>query len=62
MEKDLYGTRKAQQESLDEAVYKWYIQERAKGVTVNGLDMQHAAERLAEHLDLKKFKCSAGWL
>lgn len=26
------------------------------------MNIQHAAERLAEHLRVKEFKCSAGWL
>ena len=32
---------------LDAAVYKWYQQERSVGVSVRGIDIQSAAQRLA---------------
>ena len=58
----VYRHRKIPLENLDEAVYKWYTQERAEGVPIRGVDIQHAAERLAEHLGHENFKCSSGWL
>ena len=39
----VYRKGKLAQENLDEAVYKWYTQERAEGVPVRGTDIQHAA-------------------
>lgn len=47
---------------LDEAVYRWYKQERASNVSVRGIDIQHAAGRLAEHLGIRNFVASSGWL
>ncbi|XP_063875713.1 tigger transposable element-derived protein 7-like isoform X4 [Scylla paramamosain] len=58
----VFRTRKLPQENLEEAVYKWYAQQRAEGVPVRGVDIQHAALRLADHLGLTDFKCSDGWL
>ena len=34
--------RKIEKESLDDAVYQWYVQERTEGVPVRGVDIQHA--------------------
>ncbi|MPC81639.1 Tigger transposable element-derived protein 7 [Portunus trituberculatus] len=42
--KPVYRKRRLAQENLDEAVYKWYTQERAEGVAVRGIDIQHAAQ------------------
>ena len=47
---------------LDEAVFKWYKQERSVAVAVRGVDLQMAAVRLAQHLGYKDFKASPGWL
>ena len=58
----VFRTRKFPQENLDEAVYKWYSQQRAEGVPVRGIDIKHAAQRLAEHLNHSGFNCSDGWL
>ena len=58
----IFRKRKLDKENLDDAVFKWYTQERAEGVPVRGVDIQHAAERLAGHLGHKDFKCSDGWL
>lgn len=59
---ELFRTRKLPQEDLDAAVYKWYTQQKAEGTPVRGIDIQHAAHRLAGHLGYKDFKCSDGWL
>ena len=60
--KEVFRSRKLHHENLDEAVYKWYVQQRAEGLPVRGLDIQNAAQRLANHLGIQDFKCSDGWL
>ena len=59
---DVFRSRKLHHEGLDVAVYKWYVQQRAEGLPVRGLDIQNAAQRLANHLGIENFKCSDGWL
>ena len=49
-------------EHLEDAVYKWYEQERAEGVPVRGIDIQLAAQRLAIQLGIEDFKCTDGWV
>ncbi|XP_069678783.1 tigger transposable element-derived protein 7-like [Periplaneta americana] len=48
--------------NLEVAVYRWYIQQRATGVAVRGVDIQAAAERLAKQLKIPNFSASCGWL
>lgn len=36
-------------ENLQKAAYKWYIQVRAEDVPVHGVDIHHAAQKLAVH-------------
>lgn len=48
--------------NFDEAVYKWYVQQCAEGLPVRGLDIQNATQCLANHLGIRDFKCSDGWL
>lgn len=48
--------------SLDDAVYKWFCQLRSSGMTVRGIEIQAAAERLAKQLNITGFKASSGWL
>jgi hypothetical protein len=59
------GSRKhmkvAEDKILDEAVYKWFVQQRSSGVVVRGVELKSAAERLAKHMGLK-FQGSNGWL
>ncbi|KAG7170921.1 Tigger transposable element-derived protein 7-like 6 [Homarus americanus] len=47
---------------LDQAVYKWYKQERASGIKVRGVNIQNAAARLAQHLKIQGFNAIVGWL
>ena len=47
---------------LDEAVYKWWSQMTASGLSVRGVDITDAAEKLAIDLGIKDFKSSDGWL
>jgi len=49
-------------QSLDDAVYKWFCQLRSSGLAVRGVEIQAAAERLAKQLDVNNFKASSGWL
>lgn len=60
--KKVYRKRRLALENLIETVFKWYTQERAEGVPVRGIDIQHAAQRLATHLGHKDFTCSDGRL
>lgn len=47
--------------NVDEAVHKWYIQQRSSGVAVRGVEIKAAAEKLAKHMNVT-FKASDGWL
>lgn len=38
------------------------MQRHAEELPVRALDIQNAAQRLANHLRLQDFKCSVGWL
>ena len=43
---------------LEEAVYKWYVQQRSVSLNVHGLEIADAAT----NMDIKSFKASDGWL
>jgi predicted DNA-binding protein YlxM (UPF0122 family) len=47
--------------NIENAVYKWYTQQRASGVNIRGVDIQNAAVKLAKHMETK-FEASDGWL
>jgi hypothetical protein len=47
----------AKDKNLEEAVYKWFVQQCSSGGGVRGVDLKSAAERLA-----KQFQGSDGWL
>ena len=49
------------QKELDEAVYKWYVQQKACGNKVSSETIRNACEQLSKHLGIE---CSAsdGWL
>jgi transposase-like protein len=47
--------------NIENAVYKWYTQQRASGVNIRGVDIQSAAVKLAKHMETK-FEASDGWL
>ena len=46
---------------LEEAVFKWYTQERSIKVNVRGTDLVDAAFKLAKHMGIE-FSGSTGWL
>lgn len=54
--------RRLPSEAIDEAVYKWYSQHRASGVTVRGTEILAAAERFAKQLNIQKASFSSAWL
>ncbi|XP_045135007.1 tigger transposable element-derived protein 7-like isoform X2 [Portunus trituberculatus] len=58
----VYRTSRVLHGDLEEAVYKWYSQQRAAGVVVRGTDIQEAALKLAKHLGVRDFKGSSGWV
>ena len=47
---------------VDKAVYSWYLEQKAAGASVRGVDIQHAAERFAKEFKEDNFKASSGWL
>ena len=47
---------------LEEAVYKWYVQQRSVSVNVRGLEIADAANKLAHHMFIISLKASDGWL
>ena len=53
--------RSSKYRELDEAVYKWYVQQRGVHVNVRGVEIMAAAESLAQHMGIE-CKASAGWL
>jgi hypothetical protein len=46
----------------DEAVYQWHKQQRSVSAPVRGVEVQAAAERVAQRLGEPSFKASTGWL
>ena len=46
---------------LEEAVFKWYTQERSIKVNVHGPDLLDAATKLTRHMGIE-FSGSTGWL
>ena len=44
----------------EEAVYKWYVPQRS--VSVRGLEIADAANKLARHMGTESLKASDGWL
>ena len=47
---------------LEEAVYKWYVQQRSVSMNVRGLEIADAANKLARHMCIESFNASDGWL
>ena len=47
---------------LEDAVYKWYVQQRSVNVNVRGVEILEAAHKLANNLGITSFKGSTGWL
>lgn len=54
--------KKPKEVLLEEAVLKWYSQQRSSGVDVRGDELRAAAEEFAKHLKIYNFTCSSGWL
>jgi transposase len=54
--------KKPKEVLLEEAVLRWYLQQRSSGVGVRGVDLKAAAEIFAKHFKLQNFNCSSGWL
>jgi hypothetical protein len=50
----------AQESSFEDAVLKWYVQQRSCSVNVWGLELKSAANTLANHVKIS-FKASDGW-
>ena len=55
-------TKVPKRRELEEAVYKWYVQQRSVSVNVRGLEIADAANKLACHMGIESFKASEGWL
>ena len=51
----------AKSKNLEEAVYKWYVQEYSAGVNVRGVDILDAAVKFVTHIGIP-FSGSGGWL
>ena len=47
---------------LEEADYKWYVQQRSVSVNVRGLLIADVVNKLARQMDIESFKSSDGWL
>nr|XP_022906052.1 tigger transposable element-derived protein 7-like [Onthophagus taurus] len=48
--------------SLEEALLKWYAQQRSCGVPVRAVELKSAAIKLANHMNIISFEASDGWL
>ncbi|KAF2366176.1 HTH CenpB-type DNA-binding domain [Trinorchestia longiramus] len=53
--------KEPQSEALEEAVFKWYVQQRSVNVNVRGVELIAGAQKLANHMGID-FKASTGWL
>ncbi|KAG7172019.1 Tigger transposable element-derived protein 7-like 15, partial [Homarus americanus] len=54
--------RVAKDTNLEEAVTKWFVQQRSCGNVVRGVEIQAAAAKLASHMGIENFEASDGWL
>ncbi|KAG7159730.1 Tigger transposable element-derived protein 7-like 2, partial [Homarus americanus] len=54
--------RVAKDTNLEEAVTKWFVQQRSCGNVVRGVEIQAAAVKLASHMGIENFEASDGWL
>ncbi|KAG7161901.1 Tigger transposable element-derived protein 7-like 46, partial [Homarus americanus] len=52
----------AKDTNLEEAVRKWFVQQRSCGNVVHGVEIQAAAAKLASHMGIENFEASDGWL
>jgi hypothetical protein len=51
--------RLVQNKNLEEAVYKWFVQQRSSGVLVRSVELWAATENLAKHMGIA-FRASDG--
>ena len=51
-----------QHEDLEEAVHKWFINDRAHNLPVSGPFLKTQVQKMAEQLGYSDFKGSSGWL
>lgn len=51
----------AKEKNLEEAVYRWYVEQRSSGVNVRSLELKSVRETLGKHMGLN-VKASNGWL
>ena len=59
----LAGRKKMQvskNENLKEAVTRWFVQQRSRGVKGHGIAIQNAAQKLARHMGITDFTASDG--
>ncbi|XP_042203529.1 tigger transposable element-derived protein 7-like [Homarus americanus] len=54
--------RVAKDTNLEEAVTKWFVQQRSCGNDVRGVEIQAAAVKLSSHMGIENFEASDGWL
>ncbi|KAG7158706.1 Tigger transposable element-derived protein 7-like 38, partial [Homarus americanus] len=54
--------RVAKDTNLEEAVTKWFMQQRSCGNVIRGVEIQAAAANLARHMGTENFEASDGWL
>ncbi|KAG7160293.1 Tigger transposable element-derived protein 7-like 40, partial [Homarus americanus] len=54
--------RVAKDTNLEEAVTKWFMQQRSCGNVIRGVEIQAAAAELASHMDIENFEASDWWL
>ncbi|KAG7157467.1 Tigger transposable element-derived protein 7-like 19 [Homarus americanus] len=54
--------RVAKDTNLEEAVTKWFVQQRSCGNVIRGVEIQAAAVKLASHMGIENFEASDGWL
>ncbi|KAG7157955.1 Tigger transposable element-derived protein 7-like 24 [Homarus americanus] len=54
--------RVAKDTNLEEAVTKWFVQQRSCGNVVRSVEIQAAAAKLASHMGIENFEASDGWL
>ncbi|KAG7161849.1 Tigger transposable element-derived protein 7-like 13 [Homarus americanus] len=66
---DEYGVKKqteayesGKDTNLEEAVTKWFVQQRSCGNVVRGVEIQAVAVKLASHMGIENFEASDGWL
>ncbi|XP_022913914.2 tigger transposable element-derived protein 7-like [Onthophagus taurus] len=52
----------ARETSLEEALFKWYVQQRSCGAAVRAVELKSAAIKLANLMNIISFKASEGWL